>query len=156
MKQINQTRLGYQEGKIYVQGNFLPWYNGGLDCLEDKLRSKCPLNFVNCSLMTIDQEGLWLQLPNSYEKNDTWFVEVDGYKLDKAWFVTQNSNKIKINPDQLLIWDWSGRNDIRNICCVMEEDEEVGNMVNYCRAWKFDKKELEYNGYELDDSVSII
>lgn len=75
MTKLFNSKFNYNNhNQIYVQGNFIHWYNEDLDCLEDKQNNPCPIQFINVNLMDIDYQGMYLELPENWENNDTWHI----------------------------------------------------------------------------------
>ena len=74
MKQLlDGSRFGYRNNQLYVQGNYMEWYNEDEDCLEGP---ECPLGFRNLMIMYIDEDGIYLELNKNdlLEEDDTWHI----------------------------------------------------------------------------------
>jgi len=69
---FNGSRIGIEgESRIYVQGDYTPWHNEDEDILEGQ---DCPLVYKNLELISIDQDGLWLEQkgPEILLEDTTW------------------------------------------------------------------------------------
>ena len=75
MKQLfNGSRIGYEEnGRLYVQGDYTPWYNEDEDILEGQ---DLPLRYANLELIQIDQDGIWLEQKGKETllQDNTWYL----------------------------------------------------------------------------------
>ena len=75
MKQLfNGSRIGYEEnGRLYVQGDYTPWYNEDEDWIEGQ---DCPLVYKNLELIQIDNDGLWLEQKGKETllQDNTWYL----------------------------------------------------------------------------------
>jgi hypothetical protein len=69
---FNGSRIGIEgTNRIYVQGDYTPWHNEDEDWIEGQ---DCPLVYKNLELISIDQDGLWLEqkTDKSLLEDNTW------------------------------------------------------------------------------------
>jgi hypothetical protein len=69
---FNGSRIAIEgENRIYVQGDYTPWHNEDEDILEGQ---DCPLVYENLELLSIDEDGLWLEqkTDKSLLEDNTW------------------------------------------------------------------------------------
>jgi Zn finger protein HypA/HybF involved in hydrogenase expression len=69
---FNGSRIGIEgTNRIYIQGDYTPWHNEDEDILEGQ---DCPLVYKNLDLISINQDGLWLEQKGteSLIEDTTW------------------------------------------------------------------------------------
>jgi len=132
MKNINGTRVALLEnGYIYVQGNFLDWYNDDKRCLNDR----SPVQLKKCTIQEIVADGIYVSIDDS-----------------ASFSIIENGEEI-LNDEVLS--KYQVENSIEKVIEFLDEDIDV-KLFNYSlRAISLLMTELEkrdiyvaYNRYK--------
>jgi len=100
------------DNKIYIQGDYTPWYNKDNNCLSGQ---NCPLLYENLELISIDQNGLWLET-----------IGKEKLLEDKYWYITEvDSVGCKFNHiGSYTLWE-----ELADRLYITEEEEK--NLKNF-------------------------
>jgi hypothetical protein len=135
MKQLfNGSRIGIEgENRIYVQGNYLEWYNEYEDILEGQ---DLPLVFCNLDMIDIDQDGILLEQigKETLLEDTTWYL----YETDCTG-VKENYIDAEILKQELCIEEDEIKEDEK-----IELDKKIYKNIAKCSSPEYYHKNIAF------------